>query len=211
MVSGVAAQQGSKASEFTVSYNVPEGEASHRSCGGDLGTPGGERCRDPRSGNLGTSSCRIRQPARQARHVMRDPSSHPLLPVSDTRARSLTRFAAAGPPGTPTSRSRSSASFPDWYLGVDGRPQEAQLDLVTVVLWSLVGGSGLTSGFNLTAGAATVTPTIFDTFVAMPGGTAVYQHSAASMAEELVSGMLVFSGSNARVANGGMAPRLRAA
>ena len=124
---------------------------------------------------------------------MRDPSSQlTLLPVSDTRARSLTRFAAAGPPGTPTSRSRSSASFPDWYLGVDGRPQEAQLDLVTVVLWSLVGGSGLTSGFNLTAGAATVTPTIFDTFVAMPGGTAVYQHSAASMAEELVSGMLVF-------------------
>jgi hypothetical protein len=107
-----------------------------------------------------------------------------------------------------------------WYLGTDGRPGTGQFDLTTVALHEMAHGLGIFGLFNVdTQGVGSVgaglsgmnVPAVFDNEVQTASGqglVASFANPSSPLGATLQSGSLVFGGPQAKLGNGGVAPRL---
>lgn len=110
-----------------------------------------------------------------------------------------------------------SSSF-DWYYGTDGNPSWDEYDFVTVVLHELGHGLGVTGSGYVTGGIGEYgldfagTPAVFDLFVDNGSGTNIlnFPNNSSSLATQLESDNLKWSGAFAVAANGGNQPAIYA-
>lgn len=108
----------------------------------------------------------------------------------------------------------------DWYMGLDGRPESGRFDLVSVVLHEISHGLGIVDSFELDDdenGQAGLmfrdrderVPTLFDYFVRLRNGDRLIA-DLPSPSEELADAItgikLLWTGPQARKANGGRTP-----
>lgn len=108
-----------------------------------------------------------------------------------------------------------SSSFPNWYLGSDGRTPSNQYDLMSVVLHEIGHGLGFIGSMHFDAatgqgswGLRTPFPLAYDRFVKNAQGqslldTALFPNPSSALAGQLQSNQLFFNGPNTRNANGG--------
>lgn len=114
--------------------------------------------------------------------------------------------------------------IPNWYFGIDGRPASRQYDFVTLAMQQIGRGLGLetslshqcpTPGNKGCWGYQNDHPTVFDRFLVNRAGnrlidTTLYPNPSISLGNQLASGNIFFDGPQARVANGGLPPKLYA-
>ena len=108
----------------------------------------------------------------------------------------------------------------DWYMGLDGRPESDQFDLVSVVLHEISHGLGIVAGFELDDNGSGQyglkfsdreerIPTLFDYFVRLRNGNRLITDLSSPSGElaDAITGIKLFwTGLQARRANGGRAP-----
>ncbi len=98
-------------------------------------------------------------------------------------------------PGTPEILVELNSGLgDDWYIGIDGRPGDGQIDLYSVVLHEIAHGMGFMGSASATrAGAASVDyapPSIYDDFIQTNAGKRLTKMSEADAVRELTSGAL---------------------
>jgi len=103
-------------------------------------------------------------------------------------------------------------STPLWYLGVDGNPSPRSYDLASVVMHEIAHGLGFLSNaeYDSLFGTGYIfQPTPYDAYVQLSDGRTLidFCSRSAELGKALTS-PLVWSGSNAIAANGGVKPKL---
>ena len=108
----------------------------------------------------------------------------------------------------------------DWYLGLNGRPESDQFDLVSVVLHEISHGLGIVHSFELDddgdgqyglmfRGREERVPTLFDYFIRLRNGDRLITDLSSPSAElaDAISGIKLFwAGAQTNRANGGRTP-----
>jgi hypothetical protein len=110
-----------------------------------------------------------------------------------------------------------SSAVTKWYFGTGTTPA-GQMNFTSVVLHELAHGLGFLGTLDVSGGTGTWggvpggPPTIYDRFVANGAGQSLLsmQNGSTALAAQLTSNNLYFSGTHARAANSGAAPRLYA-
>ena len=120
-------------------------------------------------------------------------------------------------PGASDIDAQFNSNFGSWYFGTDGHPPPGSYDLETVVLHELAHGLGFTGTMDVSAGigawgGGTSSPDSYDRFTRNGSGTALlsFPNSSVSLASQLTSNSVFFSGASANAANRGTPLRLYA-
>ena len=118
-------------------------------------------------------------------------------------------------PGVADIEAHFSSSF-DWYFGTDGNPAWDEYDFVTVVLHELGHGFGVSGSGYVSGGIGEYgldffgTPAVYDLFVETGAGMNIlnFSNNSTTLATQLESDNLYWSGSLATAANGGSEPAI---
>ena len=104
----------------------------------------------------------------------------------------------------------------NWYFGTDGNPSFNQYDFVSVVLHELGHGLGVAgsafvdNGLGYIGFFSTFSPATYDVYVANGGGTAItsFTDGSTTLATQLQSDNLFWTGANAVANNAGINPKM---
>src|ERR1035437_6012067 len=97
-----------------------------------------------------------------------------------------------------------------WYLGLDSKPTNQQVDLYTILLHELCHGLGLVTNFNVLNSLGYINgiglPFIFDTFLVDSKGrhlldSTIYQNNSSMLYRAFTSDSIFFSGSFVHIMN----------